>query len=240
MNFLTFCQFFENLEKSKKRLNKILILKEFYLNNKVETPLIFDMISGNYSRQLGKTNISISLKTIFSVLSFLSNKTTNDLNKMFSKSGDLGFVAVEVLKNKSQKSLNEKKLTFEFVLSSIEKISKTNGLNSNKRKIEILTQLFLNIKQEVEIKFLTRFLIGDLRIGVSDGTLIESCLNIFIPNIKEIHTICENCNKINLSNLTCYNCEEKIDKKKQKELIKNNFEILKKEAEEEEEKEEEE
>ena len=224
MLFLEISKLFEKLENTSKRILKILILRDFYFKYKEETSIIFDLITFNYFKELNKTNIGISVKTIFSVLEFLTSKSSNEINKKFSEVGDIGEVCVFFLKDKKQKNFQASSLNFFDVLSSIKKISNTSGKNSNKIKVEILSKLFLSAKEDSEIKFLSRLLINDLRVGVSTGTLIESILNIFIPKIINIHFKCS-CGYINLGNDNCFSCKLKLDKKNQTEIIKNFKEI---------------
>ena len=221
MLFFDLANLFEKLEKNSKRIEKILILRDLYFNYKSETPKVFDLISNNFYRSLKKTNIGISLKTIFSVLEFLSSKSSNDINSEFSKIGDVGILCMNILKEKKQENFSKNKLEFKDIILSIEKISNISGKNSNKIKIEIISKLFLNCSSDIEVKHLAKILVGDFRIGVLVGTLIESVLNIFIPKIFEIHFICDKCNYINLNNNKCLNCENLIDKKNQIKFIQN-------------------
>ena len=227
MDFLTICNLFEKLEKSSKRLEKILILRDFYKDNKKDCSKVFDIICYNFFRKIEKRNLGVSVKTIINSFSKISSKSPKDLTNNFNKYGDIGETAVFAFENRNQKMLEVKSLSFEYVLSMILEVSKTSGKNSNKIKEEIIGKLFLNSKN-IEAKFLARFLISDLRIGVSQGVLIESTLNIFLPKLSGIHFVCDKCSYINLANAKCLNCENKIDKKNQIDLIKKNHIFLEK------------
>ena len=67
MKFIEIAKVFERLEKTSKRLEKVLILRDFLLANPKQGPTIFDIIAGNYQREIDKKTLGISLKTIFSV-----------------------------------------------------------------------------------------------------------------------------------------------------------------------------
>jgi ATP-dependent DNA ligase len=226
MDFLEITQIFEKLENNSKRLNKILILRDFLEKDQKTGQLIFDMICGNFQRENNKKSIGISLKTLFSVISFLSKKTEIQVEKEFNKIGDVGGVAQKLIGQSKQGSLLTSKLTLEQITGALQKISKTSGNNSNKIKKEILGNLFLNATTEIEYKFLARLLIDDLRIGVSEGVLREASVNYLFPKIIGIHNLCNKCFYINLNSKNCLNCDTIIEQTGQQEQFENRFKIV--------------
>lgn len=221
IRFCVICETFEKLEKTSKRLEKILILRDFYEKNPNESPLIFDMISGNFQRESNKKNIGISLKTIFSVLSFITGASEIEIEKKFNKIGDIGEVAKIYLENKNQKSLSQKDLYLEEIVKSLDNIAITSGTNKNKKKKEVLANLFIYAKTDMEYKYLARLLIDDLRIGVSEGVLREACVNSVFPKVIGINIICNDCGYINLNNPKCLNCGASLDIKNQYNIIES-------------------
>lgn len=226
MDFLEIAQLFEKLEITSKRLNKILILRDFLEQDQKIAELIFDIICGNFQRENNKKSIGISLKTLFSVISFLSQKSELQVEKEFNKIGDIGEVASKLIGQAKQSSLLTQKLTINQITQSLQKISQTTGNNSNKIKKEILGNLFLNATTESEYKFLARLLIDDLRIGVSEGVLREASVNYLFPKIIGIHNSCSKCFYINLNSKKCLKCDETINPDIQQEIFENRFKIV--------------
>lgn len=226
MDFLEIAKLFENLDGRSKRLEKVLILRDFLLENKKDGKIVFDILAKNYQREINKKNISISVKTIFSVISSISKTREIDIEKKFNKLGDLGSVSVEVLKEKYQQSLLSKKLTIEFINKSLNEIAIITGTNSNKKKKEILSNLYLYANSAVEYKYLSRLLIDDLRIGVSEGVLREAAVNAYFPNVLSIHLICPKCLYVNLHMTNCLKCKTKLDSKGQDELSQKKYQIV--------------
>jgi ATP-dependent DNA ligase len=226
MDFIEITKIFEKLQNNSKRLNKILILRDFLEKDQKTSQLVFDMICGNFQRQINKKTIGISLKTLFSVISFLSKTSEIQVEKEFNKIGDIGGVAQKLIGQSKQASLQTTKLTLAHITGALQKISQTSGNNSNKIKKEILGNLFLNATTELEYKFLARLLIDDLRIGVSEGVLKEASVNYLFPKIIGIHNSCSKCFYINLNSKTCLNCNEVIDENLQNEIFENRFEIV--------------
>ena len=157
MKFKELAELFEKLGSTSKRLEKILLLRDFYLSNEPETvALVFDMMTGTYQKEIDKKSIGISLKTIFAVISFLSKKEQSVIEKEFNKKGDVGIVATTFLSGSKQKSLTSSNLKLEDINSTLDKISATKGANSNMIKRELLTKLFLSATDSLEQKFLAR------------------------------------------------------------------------------------
>ena len=226
MDFIIIAKLFEELEKTNKRIPKILLLRDFLEKYPKEGPLIFDIIAGNFQRKIGKKKLAISLKTIFEVIGFLSKKNRLEIEKDFNKVGDLGEITAKILEDTKQKSLNTQTLTFNRIKTSLIEITKISGTNSNKRKKEILTNLFLNTTKSIDNKFLARLLINDLRIGVSEGVLKEAMTNTYFPKIIDIHKVCPECSYINLNLKNCLKCNTDLNKTNQLELFKNKYEIV--------------
>ncbi|MFW6285664.1 MAG: hypothetical protein ACOC16_00675 [Nanoarchaeota archaeon] len=226
MKFIDVCQILEKLEKNSQRLKKILILRDFLITNKRESKIIFDMIAGNYQRKIDKKTLGISIKTIFSSVTLISRVSQLEIEKRFNKTGDIGEVIAQILEKNKQNYLFTKDLMIEDIEKSFQSISKNIGSNSNKKKKEIISNLFLLAKSKLEYKFITRLLIDDLRVGVSEGSLKESVVNSYFPNIVGIHLMCENCNYINLNLKKCFNCNKDIDLKRQEEIISKKYNIV--------------
>lgn len=226
MKFETIANTLEKLEKTTKRLEKILILRDFLTKYPKDAPLVFDMLSGDMQREIDKKTLSISLKTIFSVLSSISQKNESQIEKDFNKKGDIGEIAKQTLEKQNQSSLLRKELNLNTIKSALLEISKITGTNSNKKKKEILSNLFLSAKTPQEHKYLARFLIDDLRVGTSQGTLKEAAVISYFPQIISINNICQNCGYNNLNNTLCLSCKMQIDTKTQLEIASKKYSII--------------
>lgn len=227
MDFDVVATLFESLEKRSKRLEKILLLRDFLLENKEEAPLIFDFIVGNFQREHDKKLLGISLKTLFDVLSFIGKSEEKVIEKIFNKNGDIGITFVEVISktNKQGSLFISKKLKFQDILTTFKKISEISGTNKNKLKKELLVNLFMLAKKKEEYKFLARLLIDDLRIGVSEGVLKEAVVNSYFPNILGINLMCE-CGYLNLNLEKCFSCSKILDIKNNSEIISKKYKLI--------------
>ena len=76
-------------------------------------------------------------------------------------------------KNLGQKRLAEHPLTIGDVYNTLERIAKTSGSKSRDRKMS-LVQTILTQASPVEAEFLTRMMLGEMRIGVVEGVLLDA------------------------------------------------------------------
>ncbi len=213
MDFKHFSDLLKKLSENNKRTNKVLILRDFIKDNEENLELvgfILDVISGNFYREIGKKDYNISLKTVFDVISETYNVTREKVENYFNRIGDIGKVTLNFYKERSL--LNKEKLTVELLKSTLIKISRISGSNSNKIKKELLMKLLSSCETTEESFFLTRIFINDLRIGVAEGVIKEALSNYFLSNILNVNNLCNNCGYINLSNNICFNCNKDIDK----------------------------
>ncbi len=226
MEFSKIAQIFEKLEKTPKRLEKIFILKDFLEKNPKNSPNILDLIAGNYQREIDKKTIGISLKTILSVIAFLSGKSESFVEKKFNKSGDVGIIAEELLTDKKQSGFVTDELKIEDFYKALDMISKKSGTNKTKNKKEILAKLFMMAQTNLEYKFLARLSIDDLRIGVSEGVLKEACVNAYFPMIIGLHRFCNKCSYISFNTQKCFSCKNEFNENEELKYIENNYKII--------------
>ena len=76
-------------------------------------------------------------------------------------------------KNLGQKRLAEHPFTIGDVYNTLERIAKTSGSKSRDRKMSLL-QTILTQASPVEAEFLTRMMLGEMRIGVVEGVLLDA------------------------------------------------------------------
>ncbi len=79
----------------------------------------------------------------------------------------------EAGRNLGQARLTEHSLTIEDVYSTLGKIAEASGAKSRERKMSLL-QTLLTQATPVEAEFLTRMMLGEMRIGVVEGVLLDA------------------------------------------------------------------
>jgi DNA ligase-1 len=182
MKYSKLCEIYQQLEKSPSRLKKTEILAKFLdsIKEKIEeNPSIIYLLQGRVWPDYEEKEFGISGQISIKAISKASGKTESEVIKKWKKIGDLGEVAQDLIKNKSQATLFSSALTTEKIISNLKKLPEMEGKGAIEKKIGLISELLANAS-EIESKYIIRTLLNDLRIGVGSGVLrdaiVESCL----------------------------------------------------------------
>ena len=108
----------------------------------------------------------ISDKLMLLALSEASNKSSRHVEKLYDDHGDMGLGAKDLI-------VNEGELSIVDVYKSLYRIAETSGKGSQEQKINDLRSLFVQCSG-IEAQYITRFVLGKLRLGVGEQTIIEA------------------------------------------------------------------
>lgn len=117
--------------------------------------------------------VGIGDKNIVKALSALTQTTEKDVEAAMRAVGDLGELAAKAIEAGKQKTLFAEPLEFSHVRGQLVAISSEGGKGSAERKLKVLQEL-LSSASPPEAKYIVRFLIGRMRVGIGEGTIIEA------------------------------------------------------------------
>ena len=137
--------------------------------------------------------LGLGLKLMFEALAFSSGYSKDKIEKMFIEQGDIGKVAQKLTSKKLQASLFAKDLSCLEVYSRLLNIAKLSGKGSQQAKIKQISEL-LNSSSDLEAKFISRFCVGNMRLGIREPTIIDALAKIKILKILDIKALA--CEKI--------------------------------------------
>ncbi|RLG14929.1 MAG: DNA ligase [Candidatus Nanohalarchaeota archaeon] len=183
MQYSELCNALEKIEKNPLQNYKIKILSELFANAKddeIETVVML-VLADVFPAEAGK-ELGISSGLIAQTISRAFNISKERVIDDWSKSGDLGITAQNLCKERTQTTLFSSSLTIQRVLAGLQKIAGINGTKAQGRKMDILTEL-LSSADRTEPKYLMRTVIGQLRVGISDGLVKEAILSAFYTKI---------------------------------------------------------
>ena len=107
--------------------------------------------------------------------------TVKEVEDIYGKIGDLGEAAREITKNKYQRTLFNEKITVERIYSTFEKIAQSIGSKSQMIKLRLVNSL-LNDATPLESKYIIKFLLSTLRLGIAEYTIIDALAIAFTGN----------------------------------------------------------
>lgn len=176
MEYSNLCKIYQEISETSKRLEKTEILIEFLRN--IENPDYLYLLVGKVFPDYDSRELGISQQILLKAISKSFQVETKVVLNEFKRLGDLGDVAEFLIKSKNQTSLFSEKLTTEKVFLNLQKIPTLEGKGAIDKKIGLISELF-SIASPLEAKYLSRTILGNLRIGISTPTLIDAFSKFF-------------------------------------------------------------
>lgn len=189
MKFKRLVEYFERLEETTKRLEMFDILSELFKEASAEDiDKIIYLSQGQLLPPFHGLEIGISEKLLIRAISDATETTTKKVEQTFRHTGDMGKVAEELNKRKGYD------LTVKQVYEELTDIAQTGGHGSVEKKISLLSNLFKGVSPR-EAKYIARFVIGRLRLGIGDPTVLEAlALSIgnreLRPELERAYNLC--------------------------------------------------
>lgn len=185
MDYLDLVEVFEKLEKTSKRLEKTHILSNLLKKTqKEDVEYIIYLVQGRIFPQWDQREIGMSSRLIIKVLSSVTGDSSNEIEKLWGKEGDLGNVAFILIEKNKQRTLTRNTLTVKKVMENLRKLAELEGKGTVNKKIQLVSELLTSAKP-IEAKFIVKNILGILRIGIAEGILRDAIVWAFFD--KEIN-----------------------------------------------------
>ena len=191
LDFSTIVNILEQMEQTTSRLELTNYLVTLFKNTPSDlVDKIIYLIQGKIRPDYEGIEMGIAEKMIIRIISQISNISNDEVYRNYREKGDLGSVAEVIMKNKIQTTLFNEKVTIERIYLVFDKISKTTGKGSQETKIKLFASLFNDSSPE-ECKYIIRFALGTLRLGIADSTIMDA-LALAYTSDKKNRKILEN------------------------------------------------
>jgi DNA ligase-1 len=169
MKFSKLAEYFEKLEATTKRLEMFEILSNMFKEADIEE--IDKIVYFSQERLLPAfkgIEIGMAEKLIERAIAKVCNVGIEKVESLYKKTGDLGLVAESMFKGRTGGKLEVKNVYEELM-----KIAKTSGPGSIDLKINYLAGILSKCNSK-EAKYVVRFVLGRLRLGIGDPTILDS------------------------------------------------------------------
>ncbi|MGC8726954.1 MAG: DNA ligase, partial [Thermoplasmata archaeon] len=173
MKFLELAIVLDRIEQTTKRLEMVDIISEFLRKVDDEIKETVYLLQGKVAPDYEGIELGVAEKIAIKVLSTITGISEGKIEGELLKVGDLGKVGEELLKNKKQSSLFYEEMTISKVFRSFLKMAGESGSGSQTRKIQILQELLQN-SEPIEARYIIRIVLGKMRIGVADMTIVDA------------------------------------------------------------------
>ena len=167
MKFIEVAKAFDEIEKVSSRLKITQLLADLLKkSNPEEAGIISYMSLGELNPTYVGTQFNFAEKSMIKVLAKLLDKSESTIKSKANKLGDLGLIVLE------EKSVQEN-----FTVLQINRLLQTFLSVSGKGSIEEKEKSLLKLLKEVDpicAKYIVRIILGKLRLGFSDMTLLDA------------------------------------------------------------------
>ena len=182
MKFAQITDYLNRIEATTKRLEITDILVELLKNTPIEilSKTVY-LIQGKIRPNFDGVELGIAEKLAIKSISKSSGITIKKIEDDNVIGGDLGVTAANILKQKTQTTFSAESITLERVYDTLLKIAKLEGRRSQDMKIKYISSL-LNDATSDEAKFILKILLGTLRLGVAENTLMDALAIAFTGN----------------------------------------------------------
>ena len=191
MKFSIISDAFQKMEGTSKRLELTEILVKLLeeIPEDVISKAIY-LIQGKLRPNFEGVELGIAEKLVMRAMSKSAGIPLKKIEDDYNKGGDLGQTAENILQQKIQTTFASEVITLEKVYDTLFKISKLEGKGSQEMKMKYVSSM-LNDATPQESKFILKILLGTLRLGIAENTVMDA-LAIAFTGKKENREIIEN------------------------------------------------
>ncbi|MBS1267680.1 MAG: DNA ligase [Nitrosopumilus sp.] len=182
MEFAILSDAFDKMESTRKRLELTQFLVELFEKtpNEVISKIVY-LLQGKIRPDFEGIELGVAEKLAIRAISKSSGIPIKKINEIYQREGDLGHAASIILEQKTQTTFMVEDITVERVYETLLKIANLEGMRSQDMKMKYISSL-LNDASPIEGKFILKILLGTLRLGVAENTVMDALAITFTKN----------------------------------------------------------
>ena len=174
MEFSIISTMFEKMEKTAKRTELTNILVELLKKTpKKIIPNVVYLLQGIIRPNFEGVELGVAEKLAIRAISKSAGLPIKKIEDDYRNCGNLGLTASNILKLKTQTTFTAEKITVERVYETLFKIANLEGKGSQDLKMKYISSL-LNDATPLEAKFVLNILLGTLRLGIAENTVMDA------------------------------------------------------------------
>ena len=162
------------MESTSKRLELTQYLVELFEKTPQDViAKITYLLQGKLRPDFEGIEIGVAEKLAMKSISKSSGIPIKKIEEEYRKMGDLGHAASVILEQKTQTTFLVEDITVERVYETLFKIAKIEGARSQDMKMKYISSL-LNDASPLEASYILKILLGTLRLGVAENTVMDA------------------------------------------------------------------
>ena len=174
MRYQHLAALYESLEGTSKRLEKTRLLADFLKETSSgDLERVILLLQGRVFPLWDKRVLGLSEKLVVKAIATSSGASEKKVVGEWRDVGDIGRVAEKLVAGKTQATLMSEDLSVKRVFDNLRRVAAAEGQGAQEQKVKLVAQL-LSSARGVEARYVVRSVIGDLRVGVAEGTLRDA------------------------------------------------------------------
>ncbi len=174
MEYATLVSSYEEIEATTKRLEMTdLLVQLFKQVPPEEIKAVVYLTEGRIAPDYAGIELGLAEKLVIRVVAQVTGLEEPRVQALWKERGDLGLVADEAIRDRRQAALTSDALTVRKVFDNLMAIALAAGEGSQQMKIDRLAEL-LQAAQPGEAKYIVRTVVGKMRLGVADMTILDA------------------------------------------------------------------
>jgi DNA ligase 1 len=172
VEFANLAHTFEELEQTSSRLALIELLTQLFrsIERPEEIEHVCYLVQGRVAPFFVALEMGMAEKTVARSIAMAYHTTPEHIAALYATLGDLGLVAGQV---NNEAGIDPHVLSVEDVFEELRAIAQTAGKGAVEQKIARLAGL-LTRARGVSAKYVVRILLGNLRLGIGDATVLDA------------------------------------------------------------------
>lgn len=184
MRYAVLVACYQQLESTTKKLEKRDLLAALYQSAGGDLPTVVLLSMGTVFPS-GEEELGVAREMVRRIVAKTYGVQDSDVIRKFKETGDLGSTAAFFAASRKQRPLARKELTVAHVLENLRKLPQLSGAGSQERKIALVSELLLHASPD-EARYITRTIVGGMRIGVAAGIVRDAIAQAFGKSAQEV------------------------------------------------------
>src|SRR6266480_7734490 len=183
VEFANLAHTFEELERTSSRLTLIELLTRLFrsIEQPEEIQQVCYLVQGRVAPFFEALEMGMAEKSVTRSIAQASHSTPEHIAALYATLGDLGAVADQV---KRETKSAPSALSVEDVFLGLKAIALTSGKGAVEQKSARLADLLTRV-DGVSAKFVVRILLGNLRLGIGDATVLDALAKARWNDVKK-------------------------------------------------------
>jgi len=172
VEFARLAHTFEELEQTSSRLALIELLTQLFraIERPEEIEQVCYLVQGRVAPFYVALEMGMAEKSVTRALAQASHTTPEQVEALYATLGDLGLVAAQV---SGEAERVPTALSIDEVFGSLQAIAQTSGKGAVEQKSARLVDLLSRV-DSVSAKYVVRIVLGNLRLGIGDATVLDA------------------------------------------------------------------